>query len=165
MTNDAAEVPILLDIPRTYPDHPRFGVNGTDTSMLYNVLKAYSNFNVEIGYTQGMSFIVAVLLMHMNEEVRLRFSMPLVQSNLITFLERILGLCTDAEKVQFDAFLYRRYDKTVPCQPSRALMNFVGIYPQCLKDLSSSFKSRLPELDTHLVRVFRSILFAPMLIL
>jgi hypothetical protein len=38
--------------------------------MLYNVLKAYSNFNSEIGYTQGMSFIAAVLLMHMNEEVQ-----------------------------------------------------------------------------------------------
>lgn len=61
-------MPILLDIPRTFPDHPRFGVNGTDRDLLFNVLRAYANFNPEIGYTQGMSFIAAVLLMHMNEE-------------------------------------------------------------------------------------------------
>lgn len=58
----------MLDIPRTFPDHPRFGVNGTDRDLLFNVLRAYANFNPDIGYTQGMSFIAAVLLMHMNEE-------------------------------------------------------------------------------------------------
>eukprot|EP01128_Nolandella_sp_AFSM9_P006966 TRINITY_DN369_c1_g3_i1.p1 TRINITY_DN369_c1_g3~~TRINITY_DN369_c1_g3_i1.p1 ORF type:complete len:450 (-),score=65.87 TRINITY_DN369_c1_g3_i1:126-1475(-) len=66
--NAESEIPILLDIPRTYPDHPRFGISGTDTALLSNVLIAYASFDKEVGYTQGMSFIVAVLLMHMNEE-------------------------------------------------------------------------------------------------
>ena len=68
--NPEMEILILLDIPRTFPDHPRFGANGTDTQMLHNVLRAYANFNPAIGYTQGLSFLAAVLLMHTNEEVR-----------------------------------------------------------------------------------------------
>lgn len=34
LANEKAEIPILLDIPRTYPDHPRFGVDGTDVNMV-----------------------------------------------------------------------------------------------------------------------------------
>jgi len=66
--NAQADIPILLDIPRTFPDHPRFGTGGADSQSLHRVLRAYANFNPSIGYCQGMSFIVAVLLMHMNEE-------------------------------------------------------------------------------------------------
>lgn len=36
--NEKAEIPILLDIPRTYPDHPRFGVNGTDVNMVRKLI-------------------------------------------------------------------------------------------------------------------------------
>ena len=35
-----------------------------------NVLKAYSVFNKEIGYCQGMGFVTALLLMYLEEEVR-----------------------------------------------------------------------------------------------
>lgn len=107
LSNDAAEVPILLDIPRTYPDHPRFGANGTDTTMLYNVLKAFSNFNSEVGYTQGMSFIVAVLLMHMNEEVLpLLVFLPCSRVFLILIVERLLGVRSNAQKVWFNGFFH-----------------------------------------------------------
>jgi len=66
--NTPADTPILLDIPRTFPDHPRFGSGGSESQSLHRVLRAYANFNPSIGYCQGMSFIVAVLLMHMSEE-------------------------------------------------------------------------------------------------
>jgi len=36
---------------------------------LFHVLGAYSMYNTEIGYCQGMSQIAAVLLMYLNEEV------------------------------------------------------------------------------------------------
>lgn len=36
---------------------------------LFNVLSAYSMYNTEVGYCQGMSQIAALLLMYMNEEV------------------------------------------------------------------------------------------------
>ena len=36
---------------------------------LFNVLSAYSMYNTEVGYCQGMSEIAALLLMYLNEEV------------------------------------------------------------------------------------------------
>jgi len=36
---------------------------------LFHVLAAYSLYNTEIGYCQGMSQIAALLLMYFNEEV------------------------------------------------------------------------------------------------
>ena len=37
---------------------------------LFHVLAAYSVYNTEVGYCQGMSEIAALLLMYLNEEVR-----------------------------------------------------------------------------------------------
>jgi len=36
---------------------------------LFHVLAAYSMYNTEVGYCQGMSQIAALLLMYFNEEV------------------------------------------------------------------------------------------------
>jgi len=38
---------------------------------LFHILAAYSMYNTEIGYCQGMSQIAALLLMYFNEEVSL----------------------------------------------------------------------------------------------
>jgi len=38
---------------------------------LFHVLAAYSMYNTEIGYCQGMSQIAALLLMYFNEEVNI----------------------------------------------------------------------------------------------
>ena len=35
---------------------------------LFHVLAAYSMYNTEVGYCQGMSQIAAILLMYLNEE-------------------------------------------------------------------------------------------------
>lgn len=37
---------------------------------LFNVLKANAVYNKDIGYTQGMGFVTALLLMYMDEEVK-----------------------------------------------------------------------------------------------
>eukprot|EP01016_Furgasonia_blochmanni_P035347 TRINITY_DN3905_c0_g1_i4.p1 TRINITY_DN3905_c0_g1~~TRINITY_DN3905_c0_g1_i4.p1 ORF type:complete len:386 (-),score=84.84 TRINITY_DN3905_c0_g1_i4:441-1598(-) len=58
---------ITKDISRTFPDNQLFKeFNGTE--QLFNVLKAYSNFDPEIGYTQGMNFIVAALIIFMSQQ-------------------------------------------------------------------------------------------------
>jgi len=36
---------------------------------LFHILAAYSVYNTEVGYCQGMSQLAALLLMYMNEEV------------------------------------------------------------------------------------------------
>ncbi|EEA05905.1 TBC domain-containing protein [Cryptosporidium muris RN66] len=60
---------IIRDISRTFPKHPLFREkNSYGQDSLFSVLRAYSLFNKEVGYCQGMGFIVGVLLIHMNEE-------------------------------------------------------------------------------------------------
>ncbi|XP_017563098.1 USP6 N-terminal-like protein isoform X3 [Pygocentrus nattereri] len=60
---------IDLDVNRTYRDHimfmRRYDVKQQD---LFHVLTAYSLYNREVGYCQGMSQITALLLIYMNEE-------------------------------------------------------------------------------------------------
>ena len=58
---------IRRDINRTFPNLRFFQeVNSLGQGQLFNVLKAYSVFNPEVGYCQGMGFIVGLLLSHMN---------------------------------------------------------------------------------------------------
>lgn len=60
---------IDLDVNRTYRDHIMFRERyGQRQQALFNVLSAYSVYNLDIGYCQGMSQIAALLLMYLNEE-------------------------------------------------------------------------------------------------
>uniref|UniRef100_A0A4X2KEZ3 TBC1 domain family member 4 n=1 Tax=Vombatus ursinus TaxID=29139 RepID=A0A4X2KEZ3_VOMUR len=54
---------------RTFPTHPYFSAQlGAGQLSLYNILKAYSLLDQEVGYCQGLSFVAGVLLLHMSEE-------------------------------------------------------------------------------------------------
>ncbi|CAG9335905.1 unnamed protein product [Blepharisma stoltei] len=58
---------ITKDVNRTFPEHVLFmGQDGQHS--LTNVLRAYAFLDPEIGYCQGMAYIVGVFLMHMDEE-------------------------------------------------------------------------------------------------
>lgn len=60
---------IDLDVNRTYRDHIMFRERyNLKQQELFNVLGAYSVYNSEIGYCQGMSQIAALLLMYLDEE-------------------------------------------------------------------------------------------------
>ncbi|CAH1798329.1 unnamed protein product [Owenia fusiformis] len=60
---------IDLDVNRTYRDHIMFRQRyDVKQQALFHVLSAYSMYNTEVGYCQGMSQIAALLLMYMNEE-------------------------------------------------------------------------------------------------
>ncbi|XP_075713547.1 USP6 N-terminal-like protein isoform X1 [Rhinoderma darwinii] len=60
---------IDLDVNRTFRDHIMFRDRyGVKQQALFHVLAAYSLYNTEVGYCQGMSQITALLLMYMNEE-------------------------------------------------------------------------------------------------
>ncbi|XP_058049901.1 TBC1 domain family member 1 isoform X2 [Ahaetulla prasina] len=60
---------ILIDLGRTFPTHPYFSSQlGAGQLSLYNILKAYSLLDQEVGYCQGLSFVAGVLLLHMSEE-------------------------------------------------------------------------------------------------
>lgn len=67
--NEKASVDIKKDVDRTMHD---LGLWDEDllcgNNKLFNVLKAYSNFDNEVGYVQGMNYIVAMLLFYIQDE-------------------------------------------------------------------------------------------------
>ena len=63
------EETIIKDLDRTFPLCLLFKDKyGDGQRKLYRVLSSYSLYNQEVGYVQGMSFIVALFLIYMNEE-------------------------------------------------------------------------------------------------
>ncbi|XP_066991289.2 TBC1 domain family member 1 isoform X2 [Anabrus simplex] len=60
---------ILVDLGRTFPGHTYFSSPlGPGQLALFNLLKAYSLLDPEVGYCQGLNFVAGVLLLHMTEE-------------------------------------------------------------------------------------------------
>ena len=58
---------LLLFTGRTFPGHPYFANPlGQGQLALFNLLKAYSLIDAEVGYCQGLSFVAGVLLMHVS---------------------------------------------------------------------------------------------------
>ncbi|CAF0799546.1 unnamed protein product [Brachionus calyciflorus] len=62
-----SESVILRDINRTFPGH-QFFQDENGQQALYKISKAYSIYDEEVGYCQGLSFLIASLLLHMPEE-------------------------------------------------------------------------------------------------
>jgi hypothetical protein len=61
---------IDLDIPRTLHSHIMFRTRyGPGQRALFDVLRAFSNYDEQVGYCQGMTNIVTILLMYYTEEV------------------------------------------------------------------------------------------------
>jgi hypothetical protein len=58
---------ILRDVNRTFPGH-QFFQEENGQQALYKLSKAYSIYDEEVGYCQGLSFLIASLLLHMPEE-------------------------------------------------------------------------------------------------
>lgn len=76
----AYEKVIRRDIARTYPEHDFFKEkDGLGQESLFNVMKAYSLHDREVGYCQGSGFIVGLLLMQMPEEEAFAVLVKLMQ--------------------------------------------------------------------------------------
>ncbi|KAJ1536186.1 hypothetical protein HK405_015319, partial [Cladochytrium tenue] len=61
---------IKRDIPRTFPKLDLFkDEGGVGQKSLYNLLKAYSIYDADCGYCQGLSFVVAPLILQNMSEV------------------------------------------------------------------------------------------------
>ena len=66
-SQSACEKVIRRDIARTYPEHDFFKKkDGIGQEALFNVMKAYSIHDREVGYCQGTAFIVGLLLMQVS---------------------------------------------------------------------------------------------------
>lgn len=58
---------IFIDLGRTFPNHQYYKDSlGVGQLSLFNVLKAYSILDPDLGYCQGLGFICGVLLLHVS---------------------------------------------------------------------------------------------------
>lgn len=58
---------IFIDLGRTFPNHQYYKASlGVGQLSLFNILKAYSILDPELGYCQGLGFICGVLLLHVS---------------------------------------------------------------------------------------------------
>ncbi|KAG9343915.1 hypothetical protein JZ751_013302, partial [Albula glossodonta] len=104
---------IRRDIARTYPEHDFFkGQDSLGQEVLFNVMKAYSLVDREVGYCQGSAFIVGLLLMQMPEEEAFCVFVRLMQEYRLRELFKPsmaeLGLCI----YQFEYLLQVRATST-----------------------------------------------------
>ncbi|KAL5485221.1 GYP5 [Sanghuangporus weigelae] len=97
------EKAILRDLGRTFPHHDYFtDGHGIGQENLFNVLKAYSLYDPEVGYCQGLPFVVAILLLNMPDEEAFSLLVRLMHSYGLRghFLPEMPGL--QLRMYQFD---------------------------------------------------------------
>ena len=67
--NHVYDAEIKKDLTRTFPDNILFKYGNNYYNKLYHVLTAFSNYNKNIGYTQGLNFLAAHILYFFDEEI------------------------------------------------------------------------------------------------
>ena len=66
--DSSSEQTIVRDISRTFPAHEYFKeAGGVGQEALFKISKAYSIYDEEISYCQGLSFLAASLVLHVRE--------------------------------------------------------------------------------------------------
>ena len=87
---------IIKDLLRTFPNDSSFYKGSESYFKLFNVLKAYSNYNKEIGYAQGMNFITAKIIIFFKNEKK----SFLYLDSLFNKLEmvNVIGISNNLEK-------------------------------------------------------------------
>ena len=72
MKPDRSEIIEVIerDLDRCYPNHVMFReVDGQGQKDLGNLLKAYTFYNPNVGYAQGMGMVAGMFMMHMPVDV------------------------------------------------------------------------------------------------
>ena len=67
--NHKYDTEIKKDLTRTFPDNILFKYGNIYYNKLYHVLTAFSNYNKNIGYTQGLNFLAAHIIYLFDEEI------------------------------------------------------------------------------------------------
>ena len=67
--NHKYDTEIKKDLTRTFPDNVLFKYGNNYYNKLYHVLAAFSNYNKNIGYTQGLNFLAAHIIYFFDEEI------------------------------------------------------------------------------------------------
>ena len=67
--NNKYDIEIKKDLTRTFPNDILFKYGNPHYNKLYHILTAYSNYNKNIGYIQGLNFISAHIIYFFEEEI------------------------------------------------------------------------------------------------
>ena len=67
--NNKYDTEIKKDLTRTFPDNILFKYGNSYYNKLYHILTAYSNYNKNIGYTQGLNFLAANIIFFFDDEI------------------------------------------------------------------------------------------------
>ena len=67
--NHKYDIEIKKDLTRTFPDNVLFKYGNNYYNKLYHVLTAFSNYNKNIGYIQGLNFLAAHIIYFFDEEI------------------------------------------------------------------------------------------------
>lgn len=72
---------IERDLARTFPKHTYFGGSSKSPGIikLRRVLTAFSNYDCQVNYVQGMNYIVAALLLHCSEVIAFWLFVALIE--------------------------------------------------------------------------------------
>ncbi|KAG9072727.1 GTPase-activating protein [Linnemannia hyalina] len=105
------EKQITRDMTRTFPNHEYFTTEGgVGQEALFNVAKAYSLYDPEVGYCQGISFIIGPLLLNMPEEEAFCMLVRMMQT-----YEMRGHYTPDMEKLQLRLYQFEQLmEETVP---------------------------------------------------
>ncbi|KAJ3020638.1 GTPase-activating protein [Thoreauomyces humboldtii] len=101
---------IQRDLARTFPKHERFqDPAGPGQESLFNIIKAYSLYDTEIGYCQGIAFVVGALLLNMPDEEAFCVLVRLMKSYNLRdlYTPQMLGL--QLRLFQFDQLLVEHF--------------------------------------------------------
>lgn len=78
---------------RTFPKHPYYSQPlGPGQLSLFNLLKAYSLLDNEVGYCQGLSFVAGILLLHVSIFFFLQSKIFFSLSYLIMLLNKLVTI-------------------------------------------------------------------------
>lgn len=141
--NTEAESQIELDLYRTMPFNVFFKDNGPGLAQLQRVLIAFSRKYRNIGYCQGMNFVVAnLLLVYQNEEDAFWTFIALIENILPSGFFNLANIKTDLETLK------RNFKEQMPKLSTHLADCDVELEPICFNWFMSLFTD---SLSAHLV--------------
>nr|XP_054770962.1 growth hormone-regulated TBC protein 1-like [Lytechinus pictus] len=95
------KVTLFSDLHRTFPDNIHFSNDAqySKRTALSNVLVAFAHHRPEVGYCQGLNFIVALMLLVLQDEENCFFLLLQLTTNILPdyYVPHMSGLKTDQE--------------------------------------------------------------------
>lgn len=131
------EEPIDLDLHRTFPEHPYYK-NEDNIQKLKNILLAFSMRNITIGYCQGFNYIVAKLLLEIEDEEKTFWVFTQLAENYLPFdyYLKFTGVRTDTLIIQKIIKLSRpNLDENIElCISNLITRCFISLFSQNVND-------------------------------